>query len=113
MAKQGRGAACGQADAGLGFAGMVHEQEAHAAAGERAQGEQGGQHALGVVFADHERGQRVDDGQVQAVRLPQGEDLFHERLPLLRRGDAEERLGTDADIAAEIVAAEAIVPDLL
>ncbi len=92
---------------------MVHEQETHPGAGECVQGEQGGQHALGVVFADHEGRQGVDDGQVQAVRLLQGEDLCHERLPLLRRGDAEERLGTDADIAAEVVAAEAIVPDLL
>ncbi len=45
------------------------------------------------------------------MRLLQADNLFHERLPLLRRGDAEERLGTDTDSAAEVVAAEAIVPD--
>ena len=85
----------------------MKQTQAHVGTGQRPQREQGVVEAACVVFAGKERAERVDDRKVATVCSGQVEDLLNQGLPLPRRGDGEERLREQADIAAEVVLADA------
>ena len=111
MGEQGRRAARRQADRPVALARMVRHGDGHAAARQGAQRQEGVVDGAGLVLAAQEGAERVEDRQVDAVLLAQGQDAVDQRLPFGGRGDREERPQDEADLAAEIEAAGAFLPD--
>src|SRR5205807_2647492 len=68
-------------------------------------------HAAGAIFVAQERGEGIEDGEVDGVSLPERQDAVEEGTPISRRGDAAEGTADETGVAAEVVTAGTVGPE--